>query len=53
LSLFSASAARSSAAVVARLARARSRSDLAACAFLFGFRFGLVEGCLENRVLYL
>jgi GT2 family glycosyltransferase len=41
------------AAALVRLVRSRSRSDLAACAFLFGFRFGLVAGCLENRVLYL
>jgi GT2 family glycosyltransferase len=41
------------AAAFVRLARARSRSDLAACAFLFGFRYGLVMGSLENRVLYL
>jgi GT2 family glycosyltransferase len=41
------------AAAFVRLARARSRSELAACVFLFGFRFGLVLGCLENRVLYL
>ena len=46
-------AARFHAAALARLARARSRSDLAGCAFLFGFRFGLVMGCLENRVRYL
>ena len=36
-----------------RLARARSRSDLAACAVLIGFRLGLVKGSIENRVLYL
>jgi GT2 family glycosyltransferase len=36
-----------------KLARARSRSDLAACAVLIGFRLGLVKGCIENRVLYL
>lgn len=41
------------AAAVARLLRARSRSDLASCAFLFGFRLGMVEGCVKNRVLYL
>jgi GT2 family glycosyltransferase len=41
------------AGALVRLARARSRSDLAACAFLFGFRWGLVVGSLENRVLYL
>jgi GT2 family glycosyltransferase len=41
------------AAALVRLARARSRSDLAGCIFLFGFRFGLVLGCLEHRVLYL
>lgn len=41
------------AAAFVRLARARSRSDLAACMFLFGFRYGLVTGSLEHRVLYL
>lgn len=40
-------------AALVRLGKARSKSDLASCAFLFGFRFGLVLGCLENRVLYL
>jgi GT2 family glycosyltransferase len=35
------------------LVRARSRADLAACAVLFGFRFGLVKGSIENRVRYL
>ena len=46
-------AVRFHAAALVRLARARSRSDLAACAFLFGFRLGLVKGSIENRVLYL
>jgi GT2 family glycosyltransferase len=41
------------AAALVRLARSRSKSDLAACAFLFGFRLGLVMGSVENRVLYL
>jgi GT2 family glycosyltransferase len=41
------------AAALVRLVQSRSRSDLAACAFLFGYRFGLVTGCIENRVLYL
>lgn len=36
-----------------RLLKARSRADLAACIFLFGFRFGILEGCIENRVWYL
>jgi GT2 family glycosyltransferase len=36
-----------------RLVRVRSRSEVAACAFLFGFRLGVVLGCFENRVLYL
>lgn len=36
-----------------RLARARSWSDLAACVFLLGFRIGILEGSLKNRVLYL
>jgi len=35
-----------------RLARARSMADLAECAFLFGFRLGIVQGCYKNRVLY-
>jgi GT2 family glycosyltransferase len=41
------------AAALVRLARARSKGDLAACVFLFGFRCGLIEGCVRNRVLYL
>jgi GT2 family glycosyltransferase len=41
------------AGALARLVRARSRSDLAACVFLFGFRYGLIAGSIENRVLYL
>jgi GT2 family glycosyltransferase len=46
-------AVRFHAAAVVRLLRARSRADLAACAFLLGFRVGLVEGCITNRTLYL
>lgn len=40
------------AGALVRLARARSMADLAECAFLFGFRVGVVEGCYKNRVLY-
>jgi GT2 family glycosyltransferase len=40
-------------AAVVRLLRARSKADLAACAFLLGFRFGLVEGSVKNRIRYL
>ena len=40
-------------AAVGRLLRARSKADLAACAFLFGFRLGILEGCVRSRTLYL
>lgn len=40
-------------AVLWRLARSRSKSDLAACVFLFGFRVGLLEGSIQERVIYL
>lgn len=46
-------AARFHLATVKRLMTARSKSDLAALIFLLGFRVGIVEGCLRNRVLYL
>jgi GT2 family glycosyltransferase len=46
-------AVRFHAGALLRLARARSRSDLGLCLFLFGFRVGLVLGSIENRVLYL
>jgi glycosyltransferase involved in cell wall biosynthesis len=38
---------------LARLVKARSRADIAECAFLFGFRLGILEGCVRSRVLYL
>jgi GT2 family glycosyltransferase len=41
------------AGALVRLAQARSRSDLAACAQMLGFRIGLVKGSIEHRVLYL
>lgn len=47
------SAVRFHGAAVVRLVRARSKSDLAGCAFLFGYRMGLLEGCLRRRALYL
>jgi glycosyltransferase involved in cell wall biosynthesis len=41
------------AALLVRVASARSRADLAHCVFLLGFRIGIVEGCIKNRVVYL
>lgn len=38
---------------VLRVLKSRSKSDLSALVFLAGFRFGILEGCLRNRVLYL
>jgi GT2 family glycosyltransferase len=40
-------------AVLVRLVRARSKADLAGCAFLFGFRLGMLQSCVRNRVVYL
>jgi GT2 family glycosyltransferase len=40
-------------AILVRLMRARSRADIAGCVFLLGFRLGIFEGCIRNRVLYL
>jgi GT2 family glycosyltransferase len=40
-------------AALVRLFRARSKADLAACAFLLGFRVGLVEGSVKSRAVYL
>lgn len=36
-----------------RVVRIRSRSDLAASAFLIGFRVGLLGGSIRNRVIYI
>lgn len=41
------------AAAVARLAAARSWSELASCLFLLGYRLGLLEGVARHRVFYL
>lgn len=46
-------AVRFHAAAIIRLAGARSKSDLAGCIFLLGFRVGLITGSVRNRVLYL
>jgi GT2 family glycosyltransferase len=37
----------------ARLPRMRNKADLDAWMFLAGYRVGLVEGCIRQRVLYL
>lgn len=40
-------------AALLRVTRVRSRADLAHCVFLVGFRLGILEGCVKNRVVYL
>jgi glycosyltransferase involved in cell wall biosynthesis len=46
-------AVRFHAAALVRLARVRSKADVAALAFLLGFRFGIFEGCVRSHVVYL
>jgi len=47
------SAVRFHLAALARAVRVRSKSDLAALAFLLGYRAGLLGGAIRRRVLYL
>ena len=48
-----AAALRFNAGAFAHLLRARSKGEVALCAFLFGFRLGIIEGCWSQRVVYL